>query len=206
MNQCIIDLFKNHRINRLVQGLPKAFEMATQEIPKGNPAVGIIREHILTGFFINEFGKNKVIIQDDGIKRGTDINVCGHDLSIKTVSGNGEIKALWTVDPLRIGMEISRDYKPICDIFLVNIFWGKEKESVFYIPQSVQVNTRNELGDKYLKANVGTNHRGISISKLAMENMKKDNNVLKKSVKWNKSGLEYKAHDRWVDFWDAVRL
>jgi len=202
MNQCIKDLFADSdRMRRLTYGLPQAFERVALEVPKGNPAVGILREHVLTGFFINEFGKNRVEPLDDEIKRGFDLSVCDHPLSIKTVTGSGEVKVLWTVDPLKIGIEISRDYKPDCDIFLVNIYWGKERDSIFYIPVAVQTDARKQMGDDYLKANVGTNHRGIAISRQAMTIMKSDSRVRKQSVRWHQSGIDYKPHDRWEDFW-----
>jgi len=206
MNPCIEGLFNDpKRMGRLTSGLPKAFEMAALEVPKGNPAVGILREHVLTGFFINEFGKDRVTPLDDGIKRGFDISVCDHDLSIKTVTGNAEVKVLWTVDALKIGIEISRDYRPECDIFLVNIYWRKEKDSIFYIPVSVQTDVREEFKDNYLKAKVGTNHRGIAISNDAMKVIKEDNRVLRQSVKWQLSGIDYKPHDRWEKFWEDLQ-
>jgi len=206
MNPCIKRLFADSdRMRRLTYGLPQAFEMAALEVPKGNPAVGILREHVLTGFFINEFGKDRVETLDDGIKRGFDLSVCGHDLSIKTVKGNSEVKVLWTVDPLKIGIEISKGYKPDCDIFLVNIYWGKERDSIFYIPVAVQMEVRDLLRDEYLKAKVGTNHRGIAISRQAMKLMKGDSRVQKQSVRWHQSGIDYKPHDRWEGFWETIK-
>ena len=57
------------------------------------------------------------------------------------------------------------------------------------------------MKDKYLKANVGTNHRGIAISKEAMKAIKSDNRIFKISVNWNKTGLQYQPYQRWEDFW-----
>ena len=111
---------------------------------------------------------------------------------------------LWTVDPLKIGLEIARDYNPEHDIFLVNVFWGKEKDSIFYIPSEVQTETRNCMKDEYLHARVGTNHRGISISSKAMKKMKADARTLRKSVKWEKVGLSYSPHERWENFWSQL--
>lgn len=201
MNPCIVDLFENEsRMQRLASSLPKAFEMAAMEIPGGNPAIGILREHILTGFFINEFG-DKVVTEEGGITRGKDIYLCEVPLSIKTVTNNGEVKVLWTVDPLKIGIEISRDYSPSFDIFLVNIYWDKNKDSIFYIPTSVQSEIHHNLKDKYLKARVGTNHRGIAISAAAMRMMKSDSRVLRWPVNWTKTGVAYTPYQRWEKFW-----
>ena len=206
MNVCISQLFDDHTaMHRLATGLPKAFAMARMEMPKGNPAVGLIREHILTGFFVDFFGSQNVEILDDGTNRGFDLHLYGHPLSIKTVTANGEVKVLWTVDPLKIGMEISRDYIPESDLFIVNIFWGKARDSIFYIPVGVQIEMRNKYRDGYLNAKVGTNHRGIAISKQAMREMKEDHKVLKHRVNWKESDLHYQPHDRWKDFWRSIK-
>ena len=201
MNPRIEALFSDKlRLDKLVLGLPRAFEMASREMPAGNPAVGILREHILTGFFISEFG-DLVGTDSGGITRGRDITLDGIPLSIKTVTGNGEIKVLWTVDPLKIGMEISRDYTPSYDIFLVNVFWGKNRDSVFYIPTEVQREIHDLMKDRYLKANVGTNHRGIAISSQAMREIKNDKRVLRCTVDWQKTGLNYSPYVRWQEYW-----
>ena len=205
MNPCIIRLFEdNDAIDKLSLGIPKMFEMATMEIPPGNPAIGLLREHILIGYFLHELGKEKVQLPDQGTSRGFDVIVCKKPLSIKTVLANGQVKVLWTVDPLKIGLEIARDYNPEHDIFLVNVFWGKEKDSIFYIPSEVQTETRNCMKDEYLNARVGTNHRGISISSKAMKKMKADARTLRKSVKWEKVGLSYSPHERWENFWSQL--
>ena len=173
-------------------------------MPPGNPAVGILREHVLTGFLIDEFGEEHVAVPSDGVERGIDVTLHGIELSIKTTTGaaNSGVKVLWTVDPLQIGREISRDYEPECDMLLVNIFWGKERKSIYYIPVEVQLATRNELGDSYLHANVGTNHRGISISSTAMKMLKEHTSTLCAYVTWLESDIDVMPHDRWVDYWN----
>ena len=205
MNPYLAELFNDEeRMDRLVRGLPEAFERATKEIPKGNPAIGLLREHILTGFFIDEFSSENVETTQDGINRSYDIVLCDHPLSIKTIKGNGQVKVLWTVDPLQVGREIARDYQPDCDILLVNIFWRRERESIFYIPLEVQQEVHGDMGDTYLTASVGTNHRGIGITREGMNRLKNDDRTLVQSVNWIEQGLDYTPFERWKNFWSDV--
>lgn len=170
MNRCLYNLFQNpEKRNRFASGLPSAFEMVRQRMPKRNPAVGILREHVLIGFFEAEFGKDKVIVPEYGIERGYDVKLCGKKLSIKTMTGTGGFKILWTVDAASVKREIDEWYNPECDIFLVNIHWNKKKKSVFYIPLQVQKNIIEEMGrENYLWSATGTNNRGIEIRRTAV--------------------------------------
>ena len=170
-------------------------------MPPGNPAVGILREHVLTGFFIDEFGNSRVQVPNDGIARGFDVVLCGHELSVKTTTGNATFKVLWTVDPLQIGREIARDYQPSCDIFLVQIHWGKCKDSIFYIPQEVQSEARQRLGDKYLQAAVGTNHRGISVSAKGKKELLNHDQTISVEVDWIQGEEDHSPTQRWQDYW-----
>ena len=206
MNKCIVDLFNNKiQADKLAEGLPTAFEMASIELPSGNPAVGVLREHALIGYFQDCFGINKVETPVSGIKRGHDVIVCGHLLSIKTVKGNGSVKVLWTADNRRVDEEIETKYKANCDMFLVRIFWDKNKPSVFYIPEKTQNEVMQELGrEHYLVSNRGTNNRGISISSQAMKILQKHNATITMNINWIRKGLNYTPYDRWVEYWKHV--
>ena len=202
MNRCLVELFESpSRMNRLTNGLSKAFEIVRAEMPKGNPAVGILREHVLIGYLMTEFGEDQIVVPKSGTVRGLDCWLCGKRVSIKTVTGNGDVKVLWTVDPLEIGREISRDYVPNSDIFLVNINWGKRDKSIYYIPMEVQLETRSEFKDEYLNAKVGTNHRGIAISRSALRILKSHDLTLTAEVDWVETELTETPYDRWVDYW-----
>lgn len=204
MNPHLIQLFESKsRLNRLVERLPRAFEIVKNEVPSGNPAVGILREHVLSAFFIDEFGQEHVRIPDDGVRRGYDLKLHDHKLSIKTTTGSSGVKVLWTVDPLQVGREIARDYEPDCDMFLVNIFWNQSKKSIFYIPLEVQQRVHQELGDDYLSAKVGTNHRGISITSTAMRCLKSHEQTLSANVNWQRRGLDNSPYKRWLSYWNG---
>lgn len=202
MNNHLIQLFETEvALNRLVTRLPHAFEIVKQEMPTGNPAIGVLREHVIVGFFLSEFGQANVSVPDKGIERGFDVQLFGHELSIKTATKYTNPKILWTVDPLRVGVEMSRDYRPSCDMFFVNIFWGKRKEGIFYIPVEAQYEVSASMGDDYLKARVGTNHRGIEITSAAMTSLKAHKLTRVAVVDWIESGLTTSPLTRWERFW-----
>ena len=204
MNQCIVDLFTDRKkAETLVRGLPVAFEMARLELPGRNPAVGFLREHAITGFFVHLFGKEQVGLPERGNTRGFDVTVCGKQISIKTVTGKGGVKVVWTVDDSRVKKEIGSNYTPDCDMFLTRIYWGEDKPSIFYIPLHVQKKIYAEIGrDKYLTAATGTNHRGISVRSAAMTKLMNDCDTMKLNVHWIESGLDYTPYARWEEFWE----
>ena len=202
MNPCIVSLLNDeNKVEHFVQKLPIAFEMASNEMP-GNPAIGMIREHIIIGYFISEFGIDKVSVPTQGNERGFDVFVCDEKLSIKTVTGygHGSVKILWTVDQSMIDQEIER-YQPEYDLFLVTIHWGRTQDSIFYIPISVQLETYEMFGVEYLKVNRGTNHRGIFINTEPMRKLKAHPDTLKCKVTWTERGTHYTPYERWEDFW-----
>lgn len=205
MNKCIVNLFNdNKKAKKLVKGLPKAFEMVNLELP-GNPAVGILREYAIIGFFRNEFHKTEIEIPDRGDVRGFDVVICNHKLSIKTVTKNGDIKVLWTADNDKVDEEIEGNYKPDCDIFLVQIYWNKIRNSIFYIPREVQSEVFNKLGSNdYLKSSKSTNNRGIILSKEAKNLLLSNEHTLKLEVNWEKIGLNYTPYAKWEDFWKKL--
>ncbi len=205
MTNSLKKLFESDEsLNRLVSGLPRAFEIVRQEMPPGNPAVGVLREHVIIGFFVTEYGAENVEIPEKGIERGYDVKLFGTKLSIKTGTGNAPPKVLWTVDPLQIGREISRDYKPTCDMLVVNIYWSKNRDSIFFIPVEVQQIVWAVMKDQYLDAKVGTNHRGISITRAAMTQLKAHEKTLKARVHWVESGIEISPHAQWETYWKGT--
>jgi len=205
MNQCLTELFADKaRIGHFLQKLPVAFEMAANEMPKSNPAIGILREHIIIGYLIGEFSKDRIMLPEMGNERAYDVVVCGEKLSIKTMTGSGldSLKVVWTADQEKIAEEIKGGYYPSSDMLLVIIQWNKTAESVFYIPHHVQSEIFHQLGSQdYLKAAMGTNHRGINISSLALKKLLDHTDTLKHKVNWVKQGLDYTPYKRWEDFW-----
>lgn len=201
LNDCLVDLLADEGvISRLRRGLPEALEMADLELPKGNPAVGFLREHIITGFFINEMGADKVQIPLAGTERGYDITICGKTLSIKTVKAGGKIRLLWTPDSYKAGRELET-YRPQHDLLIVHINWDSCRGGVYYIPVSVQCEVYEHDPRHYMNIQVGTNHRGAGLTTASKKALLGHEDTIRIEVDWIKRGLSYTPYDRWEKFW-----
>ena len=206
MNHCLHDLFKiPGKRERFAKGLPDAFDMVGKRLPS-NPAVGLLREHVIVGFFVSEFGKRNVIVPKHGTERGYDVVLCGEELSIKTVTNDTGFKILWTVDTDYVNREIDV-FEPKHDIFLVNIFWGQSRESAFYIPMNVQREVYHDLGtDNYLSSATNTNNRGIEVRKKAVTQMKSHPDTISISIDWSTSGTSHpEPWEEWDKYWTEIK-
>ena len=202
MNPFLIDeLFDSpDRLSRLTSGLPYPFEVVKNECRKGSPEVGTLREHVLSGFFLQEFGRQHVVFPDDGNQKEIDLEIAGGALSIKTVTSSGYVKVVWTADTSSVRRE-KEIYKPTCDMFLVRIFWGEKRDSIFYIPLEVQLEVYRKFGSDYLKSATNTNNRGIEIASQCMNLLQADANTRRVSVEWNLSGYSTAPEERWIEYW-----
>lgn len=202
MNPCIQRLFDNREmISKLAELLPFGFELAASRFSGSNPAIGKFREDCLAGFFASRFGGD-MEPADSGTTRGLDIRLCGEPISIKTRTGDGAVKVIWTADSAKVKEEYKR-FSPDCDILLINIFWKEIKDSIFFFTKEVQCDTMQEMTkDKYLKVGTGTNHRGIEISADAIRKMKSDERTLRHQVHWKKMGLNTLPYLEWKNMWD----
>jgi hypothetical protein len=129
--------------------------------------------------------------------------VAGSGLSIKTITGEGGIKAVWTVDA-ESSKNFINNYQPKCDILLVKIWWGSKRESLFLIPLSVQLEIFKMLGRAgYLNLpKAGTNPRGIEFSKEAIGLMLSHRDTLRIPINWQRKPIEYNVYERWVRYWE----
>lgn len=211
MNRCLKEFFGDQaRIQRFLDKIPSAFQKAKLEMPR-NPAVGILREQIIIAYFLHELGSNEVLIPEAGNKPGSDVVICGQELSIKTItwpektktigSMARSIKILWTVDWEKVEESIGK-YKPEIDLLLIVISWGKEEESVFYIPREVQSKIFDSLGiDRYLKVAKRTNSRGITLTREALEQLLAHPKTIKCKVNWVEQDINHTPYLRWESFW-----
>ena len=207
MNQCLIELFESEsRLSNLLNGLPTAFNIVKNEAPKGNPVVGLLREHVLTGFLLQDFGERRVTLLNDGVQRGYDLKVCDVPLSIKTSTGLNKVKYLWTVESSQVARELTT-VQTHYDMLLAHIHWGKTRESVFYVPLEVQREINESLGMGYFNVARGTNNRGIEISAEAMNLLRNHRNTRRASIDWTRIELPEIAttpYTRWEEFWDTL--
>ncbi|RXA15708.1 type II restriction endonuclease subunit R [Methanosarcina sp. MSH10X1] len=184
--------------------LPKLFQIAEIESSRAGKIgmeVGTIRERIIVAMLIHKFGKEKIYTQLPATEPETDVILDGNEISIKTITGNGGVKAVWTVDASKAN-EFIENYTPKCDIILVKICWGTNDGGFFLIPLSVQKETLRMLNKGYLKMpKAGTNPRGVEFSKNAMDRMLSHRDTMRIQVNWEKEKIEYDNYARWVDYW-----
>ena len=163
--------------------------------------VGSLREKIIIALLIYQFGKENVNSNIPITEPEKDVIVKNISYSIKTITGNGGVKAVWTVDTSSANNFINK-YKPNCHILLVKINWEK-RGGFCLIPIEVQEGIFKQLGKgKYLNLpKPGTNPRGVEFAKDAIEKMLSSKDTLKIEVEWKKKRLEYDSYKRWVDYW-----
>ena len=207
MLNCLLDLFQSPtERKRFAAGLPLAFSIVRQRMPAGNPAVGILREHVMIGYFFAVFGRDKITLPEAGNEREYDLILCGDPVSIKTVTGDVGVKILWTADTDQAQREIRRDYNPHSDILLVNIYWEQKRDSVFLIPTITQTDVMNSLGREiYLSSATGTNNRGIEIKRKAITELKRHPDTLCIEVDWALKNQHFpEPWDEWEKYWQKL--
>lgn len=209
MLKAINDIFTDaDTIKEIQHKLPKLFRIAEIESSRAGKIgmeVGFLRERIIVGLLIYKFGVDNVDTKIPSIEPETDVRVFGKDLSIKTITNDGGVKAVWTVDA-KSSDHFIRNYKPKCDILLVQIWWGKKKGGFFLIPCLVQKQVFDNLGyEKYLKMpKAGTNPRGIEFTRDALDKMLHHNMTMKISIDWIKRDVKYEVLKRWIEMWEEI--
>ena len=203
----ISDLFLDKTIvNRIKSKLPKLFHIAELESSRAGKIgmeVGSVREKVIIALLIHRYGKENVNTNIPITEAETDVVIKGIPYSIKTITGNGGVKAVWTVDATSASNFID-NYKPKCSILLVQINWGYVRGGFSLIPLEVQNRVFNKIGkEKYLKLpKAGTNPRGVEFTKEAIGMMLADNQTLKIGIDWKKEILEYDTYKKWVEYWN----
>ena len=213
MNQALITLFRNDDyVELLRQNLPQAFELADGEMRRMqqrkdgtiysqvNPAVGLLRENILVAFLAHTLGDMHVVLPDTNSAM-KDVEVFGKPLEVKTATENGSVKAKWTADTVSAKNDINR-FEFTSDLLLVRIWWGKERDSVFYVPVEVlQELTETQLARNYLTSASGTNNRGIEISKSFLARAEQHDKTIRIPIRWCRSNMRVDPLARWRPIW-----
>ena len=201
------ELFNDKEIiSKIKEKLPRLFRIAeieTSRAGKIGMEVGSVREKIISALLIYKFGTENVNTEIPIIEPETDVIIGNKNLSIKTITKDGGVKAVWTVDA-QSSKRFIENYKPRCDIILVKIWWGFERDSFFLIPLQVQEEVFKKIGkDKYFKLpKEGTNPRGVEFGKEAISLMIENPKTLRIKIKWDKGDLEYNVYKRWVEYWN----
>ncbi len=204
----ITELFADENLVLKIQRkLPQLFQLAELESSRAGKIgmeVGSLRERIIVALLIYKFGEENVETELPITEPETDVKLFGNPISIKTITRKtfGGVKLIWTVDEEK-ALEFRDNYKPHCDMILVQINWDSEG-GFFYIPLHVQLEILNEIGiDNYIKLpKAGTNPRGVEITGTALRALVEHNETHKIYIIWKKENIKFNAFDRWVQLWE----
>ena len=191
-------------VTRIKRKLPYLFLLAELEASRAGKVgmeVGSLREKIIIALLIYKFGKENVETKIPITEPEIDVRLFGEPISIKTVTGNGGVKAVWTVDAQK-AREFLDNYSPVCDMLIVQINWNGTGY-LSYIPIEAQQRVFNFLGrERYFKLpKEGTNPRGVEFSHEAIFSLRNDEGTVNLNIYWHKLDIKFDANQRWVDMW-----
>ncbi|MBS7631678.1 ThaI family type II restriction endonuclease [Candidatus Bathyarchaeota archaeon] len=201
----LIEIFEDKYLrDRIASKLPYLFQIAELESSRAGKTgmeVGSLRERIIVALLIYKFGEENVETEVPITEPEIDVYLFGYPICIKTITGVGGVKIAWTVDAQK-AREFSETYVPKCDILLAQIIWN-DLGNLFYIPLEVQKRIFKEMGrEKYIKLpKPGTNPRGVEYSKEALLRLMRDSDTKSIKINWQRSKIDYKPYQRWVDYW-----
>lgn len=209
MIEQIRELFSDIKlIDRIKQKLPQLFHLAELESSRAGKVgmeVGTIRERIVAALLIYKYGVENVKIDIPITEAETDVLLFDKPISIKTITGKnfGGVKLIWTVDAQK-AIEFSKNYKPFCDLLLVQINWNN-RGGIFYIPIEVQQQVLKEIGNEnYIKLpKAGTNPRGVEMEGKAMKLLVTNFKTLSIPIDWRKESVNFNVYNRWVELWST---
>ena len=208
MNKKIYSVFDDNKlVVKIKKKLPLLFQLAEADNSRDGKLgmeIGSSRERIVIALLIHKFGPENVKTNIPITKPETDVMVFDAPISIKTATGKklSGIKLIWTVDPQK-ALEFSKNYKPSCDIILVQINWGS-KGYLYLLPKEVQEEILNKIGkNTYIKLpKQNTNPRGVEMSAAALDELTNHPDTKKIEIDWKRQDIKYNCYDRWIDYWN----
>jgi hypothetical protein len=205
MTNRVVEIFEDEKLVQKIQRqLPYLFQLAELESSRAGKVgmeVGTIREKVLIALLIYRFGAENVETDIPITEPEVDVKLFGEPINIKTITGLGGVKIIWTVDSEK-AIEFRKTYAPKCDMLLALIRW-KNNGGLYYISFNVQKKVFEELGrNGYLNLpKPGTNPRGVELSKEALVKLLKNKGTKVIHVSWVKQPIKFNAYERWVDLW-----
>lgn len=206
----LIEIFEDKvlidKIKSKLSHLFSVAELESQRAGKIGMEVGSVREKILVALLIYKFGKENIQTEIPITMPEVDVKLFGKPLSIKTITGIGGVKVIWTVDAPK-ALKFFETYIPCCEILLAKINWNTNKDKypsgLFLIPIETQKRTLNKIGkERYLHLpKVGTNPRGVEISREGLVSLLQDKETKCIEISWKRSQIPYDPYKRWVDYW-----
>jgi len=207
MSSKLVEIFEDEKLMEKIKSkLPYLFQLAELETSRAGKIgmeVGSLRERIIIALLIYKFGEANVETKIPITEPEVDVKLFGKSISIKTITGKGfsGIKLIWTVDAQK-AKEFREKYYPKCDILLVQINWGSDG-GFYYIPLEAQREVFNKMGrSRYIKLpKLGTNPRGVEISKDALLTLINHSLTRVIKINWQKKEVKYNPYKKWVDYW-----
>ena len=207
MNSHLIELFEDETLtDKIKRRLPYLYQIAELESSRAGKIgmqVGSLRENIIVALLIYKFGEKDVNTDIPIVEPEVDVKLSEHPISVKTITGKSlsGVKLIWTVDAEK-AREFLENYYPRYDMLFVQIVWN-DIGGFYYIPIEAQKRLFEKIGrERYIKLpKPGTNPRGVEISKEALSRLVGDKETKVIEVSWQKSDVEYKPYQRWVDYW-----
>lgn len=215
MNSRLAEIFGDDTLrDRIRSKLPRLFTIAELESSRAGKIgmeVGSAREKILIALLIYKFGEENLETEIPITEPEVDVRLFGEPISIKTITGVSGAKVIWTVDAQK-ALEFFKAYIPNCEMLLCQIKWDMKETDInrgihpgglFWIPVETQRKILHKCGkERYLKLpKVGTNPRGVEISRAALQMILQDENTRCIEVVWRHTPMEYDPYKRWVDYW-----
>lgn len=209
MIEQIKSLFTDQKlITKIQKRLPELFQIAELESSRAGKIgmeVGTIRERIISALLIHKFGEENVKSDIPITEAEVDVLLFGKPISIKTITGKnfGGIKLIWTVDTQK-AILFSQNYKPTCDLIVVQINWDN-RGGFYFIPLETQLKILKQIGrEHYIKLpKVGTNPRGVEMQSEAMNLLIGDKKTLKIEINWKKESSNFNTYKRWIELWEV---
>ncbi|NQS98698.1 MAG: ThaI family type II restriction endonuclease [candidate division Zixibacteria bacterium] len=211
----ILYLFEDEElIMKIKNRLPILFSMAEIEHKRGKRTgmeVGNTREKIIIALLMYKYGEDNIKTEIPTTESEIDVMLFNNPISIKTLTGDGGFKLSWTVDA-QMARKFAKDFVPTCDILFIQIKWdlpetkiknGLHPGGLFFIPLNIQKEVLLQLGvEKYFKLpKLGTNPRGVEISKEALNRLIFSSETKCIEIIWKKSVRSYSPYKRWLDLW-----
>jgi len=203
----LIELFEDETLtDKIKRRLPYLYQIAELESSRAGKIgmqVGSLRENIIVALLIYKFGEKDVNTDIPIVEPEVDVKLSEHPISVKTITGKSlsGVKLIWTVDAEK-AREFLENYYPRYDMLFVQIVWN-DIGGFYFIPIEAQKRLFEKIGrERYIKLpKPGTNPRGVEISKEALSRLVGDKETKVIEVSWQKSDVEYKPYQRWVDYW-----
>jgi len=198
----LADIFKDEVVvGKIKKRLPYLFQLAEFECSRAGKIgmeIGSIREKIIVSLLIYKFGQENVDQNIPITESEIDVKLFGSPISIKTITGKNlsGVKLIWTVDAQK-AIQFSNEYLPSCDIIFVQINWN-DHGGLYYIPLEVQKSLLYQIERKdYIKLpKLGTNPRGVEITKEALSSLVNDHHTKKILIKWEKTDIDYDPYKK----------